>query len=67
MLSAEAHTAYCPIMSRAQHNNLELNFDTSVCQLKHNAAVCTMLNKKKHDHSRLTDTVYCRVILTTEM
>lgn len=36
-------------MTWTQHNNLDLNLDTSVCQLKHNAAFCLTL-KHKHDH-----------------
>lgn len=40
------HIAYCPIMTWTQHNNLDLNLDTSVCQLKHNAAFCMTLKHK---------------------
>lgn len=43
----ELHTAYCPIMPWTQHNNLELNLDISVCQLKHYAAVCITLDVKQ--------------------
>lgn len=55
-------------MSRTLHNNLALNFGMSVCQPKHNAAVCTIFNKKNtQSQSPQSKAVYCRSPLTADI